>query len=148
MLPTAYWLQPSEKKSHYQKIRSTDSSNICGLEATSFLLSREPYGSTHQAISPSNFTIRPEQIKPNQFLDFQLNGDAELQLAGWIPDLSSSDFVVLEDPDSVVVTGRRASGFNGTLFVVENRVNLSTEDHPIQTLVLRVPTENDISPTV
>lgn len=81
-------------------------------------------------------SIRPEQIKPNQYLDFQSNGDAELKLAGWIPNVVSNIYLNLVDQQSVTILGT-ATGFSGTLHVFKSNVALSTIDHPIHNITLR-----------
>lgn len=84
--------------------------------------------------------IKPNQIRPNQYLDFQSGNEAVLQLAGWLPNINSSDYIVMEDEASINAFGT-TKGFNGTMNVYKSEFSLSTQDHPIHNLTVRPLTD-------
>jgi len=85
--------------------------------------------------------ITPNQIKPNQYLDFQGGQDAILDLVAWIPSVSSSMTVELTDESSVTTLGT-VSGFSGTMSVLQSAIMISTEGNPTHQLTLRPLIEN------
>lgn len=80
--------------------------------------------------------ITSQQVKPNQYLDFRPGRPVPLNLAGWIPAITSGIYVNLKDPEAVTTLIETTKGFTGTMYVLKSMLYLSTTEQPRHTIHL------------
>ena len=85
---------------------------------------------------PATATLDASQVKPNQYLDFQAGSLATLELAAWVPNVTSAMKLNLTE-DTAVIIQESVTDFTGTVTVVQSAFSISTYDMPTHEIIIK-----------